>query len=841
MRSPRLRSVPSLVALSLLAALSAPTRADVRFEHIDPLPKDWSWSLPGSGATGPFEAPAFALTRLPRKYGPGGSIDDHPAGIGLHGVAEVCVPAGPVRLLLRARGAARLVVDGTPLVSTPPLSKNSSGHEPVPPPVEPPDPRWHPLAPGDNEVSIAWSSDGQPHRFELWAVVGGPGLRPETGELIVAVVGEGEFPVLLGSSIPLTPDGWAEYQQAQGEALVALDTLARRAARTAEDPYWTRRHEAARNLAAAWPLHAPPGDGNLVDRHLGTEWPAIDDASFLRRLALDTTGVIPGAAEVRAFLDDDRPDRRTRAIASHLADPRHADAWMGYWQDVLAENPGLLKPTLNNTGPFRRFLYDALADNLPIDRLVTELVRMNGSPLGGGAAGFGLATQNDAPMAAKAQVLAKAFLAVEMKCARCHDAPNHPFGQADLFAMAGLLDARPQAVPATSTVQSQPGGRVPAVTVSLHAGEVVPPAWNFDEYHAPELPAGIEPAGPGPREHLAALITSPENGRFARVIVNRLWHRYLGQGLVEPVDDWDGEIQERHPQLLDDLARELVLSGYDLKHVSRLILESAVYQSEARTREQAGGSTDGERSVAPLRRRMTAEQLLDSLFAAAGKPFDVEELTLDPNGRRPPSEFLNLGRPRRAWELALPSNERDRPALTLPGVQTLTDVLLTFGWRAARPEALTVREDATTALQPAILANGTVIESRIARLSDDGALVDLSLEDQPLEHLVQALYLRTLSRPADATELERAAALLGDAYDGRIVPGASRNPRPRPIDRRVSWSNHLSPEATTIQLENERRIRAGDPPTRRLTPEFRERMEDLVWALVNSPEFVVIP
>ena len=90
---------------------------------------------------------------------------------------------------------------------------------------------------------------------------------------------------------------------------------------------------------------------------------------------------------------------------------------MGYWQDVLAENPGILKPTLNNTGPFRRYLHQAFSDNKPFDRYATELIRMEGSRLFGGPAGFGLATQNDAPMAAKAHVLAKAFLAADMKCA----------------------------------------------------------------------------------------------------------------------------------------------------------------------------------------------------------------------------------------------------------------------------------------------------------------------------------------------------------------------------------------------------------------------------------------
>ncbi|MEJ7590756.1 MAG: hypothetical protein WKF77_04355 [Planctomycetaceae bacterium] len=82
---------------------------------------------------------------------------------------------------------------------------------------------------------------------------------------------------------------------------------------------------------------------------------------------------------------------------------------MGYWQDLLAENPTLINASLNTTGPFRWFLYDALCDNKPLDRMVTELILLRGSQHEGGSAGFGIAANNDAPFAAKGQVVASAF------------------------------------------------------------------------------------------------------------------------------------------------------------------------------------------------------------------------------------------------------------------------------------------------------------------------------------------------------------------------------------------------------------------------------------------------
>jgi hypothetical protein len=819
------------------------------------LPEPWAWQAPGGEPADVYGAALVGIGRVPARYNARGIEVDRSNPFALHAETLLSVPPGPHRLILRARGAARLLVDGRVLAETMPVKPNASGHEEVPEVVPPEDPRWRYVAPGGQERIVAWTSDGQPHRLELWALVGGKKLRSETGELSVSLVAPGGVPMLVGDpceSVPLTDEGWTAFARAERARLDAFDTGRRRAAARGEDPTWKARHDLARRLTGkADPAGSGPGpeevNVNVVDRHVQPATEPADDAAFFRRLALDTIGQVPEAAEVEAFLADPAPDKRARAIEARLADPRWADAWMGYWQDVLAENPGILKPTLNNTGPFRRYLYGAFLDNTAFDRFATELIRMEGSPLGGGPAGFGIASQNDAPMAAKAHVVAKAFLAADMKCARCHDAPFHPYDQADLFGLASMLAGKPLAVPATSTVRQQEGGRIPTVTVTLKAGEAVPPHWNLTEIGAETLPEGLDVPAPTPaagtgkdkgssnaaRERLAALITSPTNQRFAPVVVNRLWKRYMGAGLVEPVDDWDNSPSIRHPELLAALARELTTHDYDLKHIARVIFRSRVYQATVVPGSAAPS--------APGRRRMSAEQVLDSLFAAVGKDFGAEELNLDPDGRRPQTEFLNLGTPRRAWEFTSTSNERDRPALSLPVVQSLVDVLETFGWRPSRQDPITVRDEASTPLQPAVLANGT-IAGRIARLSDDGAITALCLADQPVESLIRAVYLRILSRPPSDAETSRLVAYLGDTYAARIVPGAAAVTRtPSAAARRVSWSNHLSPEASTIQIEREKAARAGDPPTTRLTGGFRERMEDIVWALVNSPEFVFVP
>src|SRR5690606_17448527 len=124
----------------------------------------------------------------------------------------------------------------------------------------------------------------------------------------------------------------------------------------------------------------------------------------------DVVGLTPAPAIVEEYLRQPESSRRSWAINRLLDDPGWADHWVPYWQDVLAENPGILKPDLNNTGPFRWYLHQAFLDGYSFDRLVMELLEMEGSLNQGAPAGFAMASLNDAPLAAKADILSQAFL-----------------------------------------------------------------------------------------------------------------------------------------------------------------------------------------------------------------------------------------------------------------------------------------------------------------------------------------------------------------------------------------------------------------------------------------------
>jgi len=579
------------------------------------------------------------------------------------------------------------------------------------------------------------------------------------------------------------------------------------------------------NEGAAWP------DLPLVRDRFA---PPSDDLTFLRRVMLDAIGLPPTAQEARDFAASTAPGKRTKLIDRLLSDPRWADAWMPLWQDLLAENPNILNPTLNNTGPFRRWLYDVLADDLPVDRMVTQLVLQQGSPRGGGPAGFGLASQNDSPFGAKGTIISAAFLGVEMKCARCHDSPSGSAKQEQLFQLGAMLAAAPIDVPLTSSVDPvklHAGGRKALIEVTLKPGSKVAPAWPFDEFVAPE--AGLD--AKYSREELAELLTSPRNERFAQVVVNRIWARFMGRGIVEPLDDWE-KGKPTHPELLRWLAREFVLNGYQVKPVARLILTSAAYQ---RATDATLKSADP-LYTAPEPRRLLAEQVVDSLFAVTGKPLQVEPLCLDLNGRRDIANSVDLGTPSRAWMLASLSNERDRPSLTLPRLQALTDVLSALGWRGARQDPASTREIAPNALQPAILANGTMT-SWLTRLSDDHPLTLVARQAKSPEALMDELFLRILSRPANEAERVRYLPHLSEGFATRNLATPSIAPVVHRAPKFVTWTNHLLPEANSAKEALAIEAQRGDPPSAYLEAAWRQRCEDVIWALLNAPEVLYRP
>lgn len=799
-----------------------------------------------------FTTPRLAMHRLPMKYSTGGARQLWTGPLLLRAYASVEIPSGEVEFLIRSPGLSRIWIDGIVRAETPARRLFPDAHQPFI--VYEPDLPWLRVPHvGDHEVRFQFASQGGMHQVIFESLVGGKDSRCELGETLVAMRQQDAMFTLLSptaeqqeqGAVHLVDSEFSQYVQNLENELHAIERQLLEDESAREDDFWTRRHQIAKEVVlATWPQPAVAGIDDGIRTEVAMEGiPAATELEFLRRLTLDTVGVPPSLEEIAFFQSLPKETRRDTMIERMLADERWADHWTSYWQDVLAENPSILKPSLNNTGPFRLWIHDSLLLNKPMDRFVTELLRMEGDPHAGAAAGFRMATQNDVPMAEKAHVTASAYLGVDMKCARCHDAPYHPWTQRDLFSIGAMLEGKPLQVPASSSVPAAFFDRHDgdaSIAVTLQPGESVEPKWPSsifpsDEFGTTELSEELLGRDQGPREQLAALITRAENRRFAKVTVNRAWTRLMGWGLMTSTDDWY-EATARHPQVLDYLAREFVLSGYDLKHVARLILQSEIYGRRAVDPALA------ERSLvyaAPWHRRMSAEQLVDSMHSVTGMPLDTEPITFDPEASQKIQNFLNLGSAERAWQLISLSNERDRPSLSLPKAAAVVQCLEAFGWRPTRQSPTTHREMEANIVQPGVVANSHVT-TRVTRLTDHSAMTQLAIEAPSVDDLVRQLFMAVLTRPPTEDELRTFADQLQDGFEERILPETHSQPEPPRSRGFVTWSNHFAIGANKLMREIEQEVATGPASTSRLQMDWRERTEDAVWALLNSPEFQLV-
>jgi hypothetical protein len=175
----------------------------------------------------------------------------------------------------------------------------------------------------------------------------------------------------------------------------------------------------------------------------------------------------------------------------------------------------------------------------------------------------------------------------------------------------------------------------------------------------------------------------------------------------------------------------------------------------------------------------------------------------------------------------------------MPKAQAIIDLLKEFGWRESRPNPVADREASPTVQAPAMLANGVAMR-RVTSLSDDSAFTQMAVDAKSADALVDALFVRILGRQPRDQERAAIRQQLAPGFESRI---SDPNARVKKVETKtnVSWSNHLSAEATTLKLKLEAEARLGDPPSPRFNADWRQRAEDVIWAMINDPEFVFVP
>jgi mono/diheme cytochrome c family protein len=454
--------------------------------------------------------------------------------------------------------------------------------------------------------------------------------------------------------------------------------------------------------------------GYLARRGVGPGRPA-EDRVLARRLYLDVIGVLPSADDVRAFAADPRPDKRDRLVATLLADERrYAEHWLSFWNDLLRNDYRGTGYIDGGRLQITSWLYAALANNLPYDRFVASLV--NPVP---GTEGFtkgivwrGVVNASQTPEMQAAQNISQVFMGVNLKCASCHDSFINDWQLADAYGMASVYAETPLEM----VECDRPTGKTAAVKF-LYDG-----LGDIDG----------RAARPVRLDQLMHALTGPKNGRLARTIVNRLWARFMGYGLVEPLDDMDQV--SWHPDLLDWLAEDLVAHGYDLKHTMAQILRSQAYQRDAVDRPE---TTDAFVFRGPLVRRMTAEQFADAVGAVSG-------VWAGPAAARVNAELIR--------STAVPRPDRTRAAL-VPA-----DPLTAALGRPNREQVVTVRQAAATTLQSLELLNGATLSARLRRGAER-----IAAEKPAAAALVADLFGRALGRGPTARERDVCLQMLGGA------------------------------------------------------------------------------
>lgn len=399
-------------------------------------------------------------------------------------------------------------------------------------------------------------------------------------------------------------------QQASQKALEAAREAAQGADKIAEQAYedWKSQQRRERVAGLPEPPAPPEVDGlafNEIDRFIIKKWPKdsgpklCSDEAFLRRVFLDVVGYIPTPDEIAKFVKDDAPDKRAQWIDQLLArDEDYAANWSQFWEDALCSN-GKHQGGVGTRADFQPFIVKSFEENKPYDVFVTQLLDPNVIGYYGGYVKSGDHLESLQTAANIGQV----FLGTRMKCASCHDHfLNFEWTQKRFLGFASFFNKE----------------NLEVIRCEVKHGEFIKPAFMFENGSVDvEKLDSLDK-----RLHTVSnLIVDPANPRFATSFINRLWKRSLGMGLVEPVDDFREDTPASHPKLLAWLSYEFAASGYDVKQMMRLVLNSRTYQlefNEALVDAWAEGEDLPRYFRSPAQRRMTCEQTLDSIAAAMG-------------------------------------------------------------------------------------------------------------------------------------------------------------------------------------------------------------------------------
>ncbi|MHC5037591.1 MAG: DUF1553 domain-containing protein [Planctomycetota bacterium] len=440
----------------------------------------------------------------------------------------------------------------------------------------------------------------------------------------------------------------------------------------------------------------PLGEKNIPTAH------PCSESVFVRRVFLDLLGTLPTPREVLTFLQNRDPHKRSALINALLARAEFADYWSLKWGDLLrvkAEFPINLWP--NGVQAYHRWIHESVRTNKPYDQFVRELLTSSGSNFRVPPVNFYRAIQGKAPSAI-ANAVALTFMGV-----RLEEWPKERRAHCEAFfsrvAFKGTAEWKEEIV----YFDPAPAGALDCV---------------FPDGTQTTIPPGTDPRGV-----FADWLITSKNEWFSRNIVNRLWSWLMGRGIIHEPDDIRPDNPPSNPDLLAYLQWELTRSGYDLRHMYRLILNSRTYQQSSIPQSQhpdAGALF----AFYPVR-QLSAEVLADAFRQICGARETYSSMIPEPFTWIPPEQ---------------------RSILLSDG--SITSPFLEMFGRPSRDTGLeSERNNNPSDAQRLFLINSSGIQRGLSRSPWLRRLVRVTRRDH--RRLIRTLYLTILSRLPTAAEV----------------------------------------------------------------------------------------
>ena len=379
--------------------------------------------------------------------------------------------------------------------------------------------------------------------------------------------------------------------------------------------------------------------GAALDKNNQKPNSQTDDFVFVRRIFLDVAGRIPTDEEARNFLIDNDPEKRRKLIDQLLLSDGYRSHLFNWMADLLRHRGKLRRSNFNH---YERWLKDQIAQNIRWDEVVYKMLTAEGTLASSGPTGY-LLRDPGMPLDNLSNTL-NVFLSANISCAQCHDHPLADWTQREFYELAAFFgatdvsDRDPRKVgnrlklPDGSITKQDVASAVAQNLARVHtissqtlkfpddyAYSDVKPGSQVDPllfvWDDEELTVKVDESDPSKlRQNFAEWLTHKKNPRFAIAIANRLWKRFFGLGVQEPLEDLDDLTKASNPELLQLLGKVMVAADFDLREFQRVILNSKAYQAVSSVTPSSGDAEDY-LFPGPVLRRMSAEQAWDSILA----------------------------------------------------------------------------------------------------------------------------------------------------------------------------------------------------------------------------------